>query len=94
MPEPKPTPAYMEQLKTLRAQRGERKDLTELRKVQMQQEKAILAAIAEEAKTVPEIAKETGLDEQTVFWMITALRKYNKAETAKKRGDYMTYIKK
>lgn len=94
MPEPKPTPAYMEQLKTLRAQRGERKDLAELRKVQMQQEKAILAAIAQEAKTVPEIAKETGLDEQTVFWMITALRKYNKAETAKKRGDYMTYIKK
>lgn len=94
MPEPKQTPTYMEQLKTLRAQRGERKDLTELRKQQMQQEKAILAAIAEEPKTVPDIAKETGIDEQTVFWMINALRKYNKAESVKKRGEYMTYIKK
>jgi predicted Rossmann fold nucleotide-binding protein DprA/Smf involved in DNA uptake len=85
--------AYLDQLKTLRGQRGDRKDLTELRKTQVQHEKAILAAIATEPKTVPEIAAETGIHEQLVFWLINALRKYNKIESVKKRGDYMTYLK-
>ena len=87
-------PRYIEQIKTVKTERGERKDLAELRKEQNRQEKAILAAIAEEPKTVPEIAAESGIDTQQVFWMINVLRKYNKAESAKKRGDYMTYIKK
>jgi predicted Rossmann fold nucleotide-binding protein DprA/Smf involved in DNA uptake len=85
---------FLRQLKDVKAERGERKDLAELRKEQNAHERAILAAIAAEPKTVPEIAEETGLDPLRVFWMINALRKYNKAETIAKSGDYMTYIKK
>lgn len=87
-------PLYIEQIRALRARRGERKDLSELRKEQVRQEKAILAVIAAAPKTVPEIAAETGLDSRQVFWMVNALRKYNKVESVKKRDDYMTYIKK
>lgn len=90
---PEQPKAYLEQLKALRAQR-DTKSITEVRKEQNAQEKAILAAIASEPKTVPEISQETQIDAQRVFWLIAALRKYNKAESVKKRGDYMTYIKK
>jgi len=88
------TRPYLEQIKALRAERGDRGDLTALRKEQVRQEKAILVSIAAEPKTPPEIAQETGIEVRQVFWMINALRKYNKVESVKKRGDYMTYIGK
>jgi hypothetical protein len=43
---------------------------------------------------VPEIAAETGLPEQDVFWWITALRKYSRVQDEKKRGDFVPYRKK
>jgi predicted Rossmann fold nucleotide-binding protein DprA/Smf involved in DNA uptake len=85
---------YLNQLKTLRSQKSDLKELNAVRREQEAHEKAILAAIETEPKTVPEIAEQTRLPEQRVFWMVNALRKYNKAESVKKRGEYMTYIKK
>jgi len=85
---------YLNQLKTLRAQKSDLKELNAIRREQEAHEKVILAAIETEPKTVPEIAEQTQLPEQRVFWMVNALRKYNKAENVKKRGEYMTYIKK
>lgn len=84
-----------EQLAAVRERRGPiSPELLQRNKDQSRAQRAILAAIATEAKSVPEIAKETGLESRFVFWIIAGLRKYNKAESVKKRGEYMTYRKK
>jgi predicted transcriptional regulator len=87
--------AYADRIKALRERRGPvPQHLTERVKEQNRAQKAILAAITEEARTVPEIAAATEIDTQTVFWHIAALRKYNQVQEEKKRGDYTTYIRK
>ncbi len=87
--------AYLQQLKQLRAERGPLpKEMVERGKSQITMQKAILAAIETEAKTVPEIAEITGIATQDVFWWITAMRKYNRVQDGKKRGEYATYLKK
>ncbi|MHB1461564.1 MAG: hypothetical protein ACYC1M_09815 [Armatimonadota bacterium] len=87
--------AYLQQLKQLRSERGSLpKEMIERGKSQISIQKTILAAIETEYKTVPEIAELTGLDTQDVFWWITALRKYNRVQDGKKRGEYATYLKK
>jgi len=88
-------PAYTEQLKILRERRGptpkERLDQT---KAMNKAQQAVLKAIATEAKTVPEIAAETGISTREVFWWITALRKYGRVQDEEKRGDFVAYIVK
>ncbi len=87
--------SYTEQIKELRARRGEgSKEKQERSKEQIKAQKAILAAIDKEAKTVPEIAEATGMNTQEVFWWITAMRKYNKVTDETKKGDYIAYRKK
>ena len=89
-----PLPAK-EQIALVRARRGPiAPDLLQRNKAQSKAQRAILTSIATDAKTVPEISEETGLETQFVFWLIAGLRKYNKAESVKKRGEYMTYRKK
>ena len=63
-------------------------------KDQKQIQSTILAAIADEPRTVPQIAEATGLDEQTVLWWVTALRKYDRVQDEGKRSGYMAYRKK
>jgi predicted Rossmann fold nucleotide-binding protein DprA/Smf involved in DNA uptake len=83
------------QLKRLRESRGPiPKEMTERAKSQKRAQTAVLKTIEAEAKTAPEIATETGMDAQEVFWWIAALRKYNKVSDEGKRGDYMTYLAK
>lgn len=85
----------LEQLKRLRATRGAGTPAQiDRSKRGKEMQNLILKAIADEAKTVPEIAAETGLPEQDVFWWITALRKYNRVQDEKKRGDFVPYRKK
>ena len=87
--------AYKEQLETLVAQRGTvPSHRLEETKRRHKAQKAVLAAIAAEPRTVPEIAEATGLPTQEVFWWITALRKYGKVQDEGKRGDYVAYRKK
>ncbi|HEY3284153.1 MAG TPA: transcriptional regulator [Armatimonadota bacterium] len=89
---PQAKPAYIDQLKQLRQQRGPvPPEKLEEGKAQNRAQRAILKAIAVEARTVPEIAEETGLPSQEVFWWITALRKYNRVQDEGKRGDYVAY---
>jgi len=92
--ETKKPPYYMEMLKKAKELAGDQSSLKQQRIDLAQKEKAVLEAISSEPKTVPEIAEVTALDKQLVFWLVNALRKYNKAETVAKRGDYMTYIRK
>ncbi|MCX7800515.1 MAG: hypothetical protein N2109_09260 [Fimbriimonadales bacterium] len=89
------TSRALEQLKRLRQERaedGRRK--AERQKEQNRLQKAVLEALGDAERTVPEIAEAAGLDARTALWWVTALRKYNKVETAGKRGDYPTYRRK
>ena len=82
----------LEQLKQLRATRGlGTPDQIERSKKAKEAQNLILRAIAGTAKTVPEIAEETGMPRQQVFWWITALRKYNRVQDDKKQGDFVAY---
>jgi len=92
----RPKPNYaVEQIKALRARR--RKDdpaKVAANKRGKEIQKLILTSIAEEARTVPEIAADTGLSAQEVLWWVTALRKYGQIQDEGKRGDYVAYRRK
>jgi predicted transcriptional regulator len=57
-------------------------------------QKTILDCLAQGPKTVPQIAQETSLDAQIVFWHIAALRKYQKVADGSKQGEYWSYTLK
>lgn len=88
------TPNYAEQLKTLRQNHPPAPELMAEVKEQNKAKAAILAAIAAEAKTVPQIAKETGLDAAVVLWFMAGLKKYGFVTDEGKKGSYYTYKKK
>jgi len=84
------------QLKAARERRGKQPDgLADLLKQHAKAQRALMGALADgSAKTVPELAQETGLDSQELLWHVTALRKYNKLADGPKRGEYISYQKK
>lgn len=51
----------------------------------------IVAALKESAKTVPEIAKETGVPKGEVFWHLMAMKKYGKLIEVQEREEYFEY---
>jgi len=57
-------------------------------------QKAILDALGDESKTVPDLATATGIAEEVVFWNVNAMRKYNKIRDIKKSGEFFLYAKK
>jgi predicted Rossmann fold nucleotide-binding protein DprA/Smf involved in DNA uptake len=57
-------------------------------------EHQITKALGNGPKTVPEIAQETGLPTQTVFWFLMALKKYGKVAEGEKQDSYFTYALK
>lgn len=84
-----------EMLKAARARKGPvTPEQQERGKQQRQVQKLILDAVATEAKSVPDIAAETGLPEQDVLWWITALRKYDRVQEEAKRRGPSSYRKK
>lgn len=84
-----------EQLKAARARRGPTDPVkTEAYKQSKEKQNRILKAVADEARTVPQIAEMTGLTTQEVMWWIAALRKYDRIQDDGKRGDYLAYRKK
>jgi hypothetical protein len=85
----------LSQLKKAREHGGSAaKEILERRKAYDDAHKAIIKAVEEEARTVPQIAEVTGLESSLVFWHINALRKYNVLQEEKRRGDYLFYRKK
>ncbi|MBN2556199.1 MAG: hypothetical protein JXA97_09715 [Anaerolineales bacterium] len=54
-------------------------------------QREILKTIAEEAKTIPQIAEETGLPTPDVLWHLTAMKKYDRVIEAGMDGEYYTY---
>jgi biotin operon repressor len=56
--------------------------------------KAVLAIkeqVRDEARTVPEIAKATGIASSEVLWLIATLKKYGEIVEADKDGGYFRY---
>ena len=53
--------------------------------------KQIKTQIAETAKTIPEIAMETGMSTSLVLLYIAGLKKYGLVVEAEKNGDYFKY---
>jgi predicted transcriptional regulator len=53
--------------------------------------KSIREQIAEEPKTVPEIAQALGLDTAKVLLFVSALKKYGEVAEGPKEGDYFKY---
>jgi hypothetical protein len=70
------------------------KEIAQRRRTYDEMHRAIIKALEEEAKTVPQIAELTGIESNLVFWHINALRKYNVLQEEKRRGDYAFYRKK
>lgn len=56
--------------------------------------KDIAAALRTGPKTIPEIARETGLASKDAMWHVMALRKYGKVVEGSQRDDYFEYMLK
>ena len=63
----------------------------ELLKSQQTVRRTIQKAIADEPKTVPQAAEETGLPATDVLWHLMAMKKYGLVVERDMQGDYYTY---
>jgi predicted Rossmann fold nucleotide-binding protein DprA/Smf involved in DNA uptake len=79
----------------LKKLREERRDWVENAKksikVQNQIIKQLKAQITDTAKTIPEIARATGMPTAQVLLFIAGLKKYGEVVEADKDGDYFRY---
>jgi len=79
-------------IKVLRDRHGGMSDdLKAYFKDQNQIRKKLKDALKGGAKTVPEIAGETGLDSPAVLWHVMAMKRYGDVLEAGKSGDYYKY---
>jgi predicted transcriptional regulator len=79
-------------LKSLRSEYAESVSRTQvLLKEQRQVQKLICQTIREQAKTVPEIAKEVGMSTNKVLWHLTAYKKYDIVVEDGMCGEYVLY---
>jgi predicted Rossmann fold nucleotide-binding protein DprA/Smf involved in DNA uptake len=81
----------LKQLRTKHAASVERTQA--LLKEQKKMQQALLAALKEEPKTIPELAAATGLASERVLWFMAALRKYGVVVENGMSGDYPLYEK-
>jgi predicted Rossmann fold nucleotide-binding protein DprA/Smf involved in DNA uptake len=66
-------------------------ELIERNRQQAANRRRIVDALKMASKTVPEIAKETGLLPHEVFWHLMAMKKYGKLVEGQQREDYFEY---
>jgi len=71
--------------------RGVPPELVERNRRQTAVRRRILEALRSGAKTVPEIAQETGLPPHEAFWHLMSMRKYGKVVEGQQRDDYFEY---
>jgi predicted Rossmann fold nucleotide-binding protein DprA/Smf involved in DNA uptake len=70
-------------------------ELLDLRRAQLETASKIMKALSGEPRTVPEIAKETGIEPKTVLWYLMTYYKYGSVAPAGKTGDgYYRYARK
>ena len=63
------------------------KDLNKIRK-------DIVTALKKGPRTVPDLAKETGLATKDAFWHLMAMRRYGLIAEGSRCGDYFEYVLK
>lgn len=81
-----------EMLKQLREQHAESVARTQaLYKEQRNIQNEICKTIRDTPKTVPEVAKATGLPTNVVLWYLTAFKKYGIVKECGMCGDYPLY---
>ena len=81
-----------EQLKKLGELRGPvPQELRDRLAAQNRDQKAILDALREGPKTVPELAAAAGLPHDRAIWYVAGLRKYGKVADVPGKGDYPKY---
>jgi predicted transcriptional regulator len=82
-------------LKSLREARKEIVGRVRARvKEQNRIQRELLQALKNGPKTVPEIAGETGLSPQTVFWFLMGLKKYGRVIESEQWDSYPAYALK
>ena len=60
-------------------------------KEQQQAVKALKQSLQTGGKTVPELARDTGLPASEVLWYLAALKKYGEIDEGAKAGSYFRY---
>ena len=81
-----------EALKRLREQNVAKVEAAQARlKEQIKVVNEITRVLKEGPATVPSLAQATGLPTQTVFWQLTALKKYGQVVEGEQDGDYFQY---
>ena len=84
-----------EQLKKLNELHGPvKQELRDYVSAQNKAQKAILDALKDGPRSVPELAAATGLPADKTLWYLTGLRKYGKVEDIPGRGVYPKYTLK
>ncbi|MGD9642823.1 MAG: transcriptional regulator [Elusimicrobiales bacterium] len=85
----------IEQLKKLNETRGPvAQELRDYVAAQNKAQQAILKALKEGPKSVPELSAAAGLETGRALWYLSGLRKYGKIEDVPGRGDYPKYTLK
>lgn len=54
--------------------------------------KKLSEVLSEGPKTVPELARVTGIPSQHVLWHLMSMRKYGKVAEGEPSGDYFQYV--
>lgn len=81
-------------LKELRAKHAGAVERTQaLQKEQRKVQQALLAALLDGSKTVPQMAAATGLPSDRVLWFVAAMKKYGVVVENGMSGDYPLYQK-
>jgi len=79
-------------IQILRERRGGvPRELVERNRQQAANRRRIIDALKDGAKTVPEIAKETGLPPHEAFWHLMAMKKYGRLVEGEEREGYFEY---
>ena len=88
------TPSRADMLKKLREQHAESVARTQaLYKEQRAIQQEICKVTRDTPKTVPDVAKATGLPSHVVLWHLTAMKKYGIVAESGMCGDYPLYRK-
>jgi predicted Rossmann fold nucleotide-binding protein DprA/Smf involved in DNA uptake len=91
---PEKTSARGETLKRLRAAHAESVERAQsLLKEQKRIQQQIMTALQDGPKSVPDVAKATGLAEPQVLWFLAAMKKYNLVVENGMDDDYPLYQK-
>ena len=79
----------------LKALRKERKAFIKAATAKMKGQKKTIQSITDQlqggARTIPDIAKATGVSTAEILWYVATLKKYGKVKEAEKDGGYFKY---